>query len=221
LATSFTLSPLPATITIRLEPITGHVKTNIILIDFENVQPKDLAQLRGRPFKTKVFCGANQTKVPFDLAAELQPLGPDAEYIRIQGTGPNALDFHIAYYIGRLSTEIPSATFHIVSKDKGFDPLIKHLKTQNITCHLLSSLSDIPGPPAPAPAPPLDRTQKVADYLLNRKEARPRTVKTLTAFIKAQLNNQATDAAVSQVLVRLSQGGMVIPSDGRVTYPSA
>ena len=68
------------------------MKTSIILIDFENVQPKDLAQLRGRPFKTKVFCGANQTKVPFDLAAELQPLGLDAEYIRIQGTGPNALD---------------------------------------------------------------------------------------------------------------------------------
>jgi hypothetical protein len=124
------LSPPHAVPTIGTEPITGHLKTNVILIDFENVQPKDLAQLRGRPFKTKVFCGANQTKVPFDLAAELQPLGPDAEYIKIQGTGPNALDFHIAYYIGRLSTEIPGATFHIVSKDKGFDPLIKHLKTQ-------------------------------------------------------------------------------------------
>ena len=84
------------------EPIAGQLKTSIILIDFENVQPKDLTSLRGRPFKTKVFCGANQTKIPFDLAAELQPLGPDAEYIRIQGTGPNALDFHIAYYIGRL-----------------------------------------------------------------------------------------------------------------------
>ncbi len=197
------------------------MKTNIILIDFENVQPKDLAQLRGRPFKTKVFCGANQTKVPFDLAAELQPLGPDAEYIKIQGTGPNALDFHIAYYIGRLSTEIPGAAFHIVSKDKGFDPLIKHLKTQNITCNLLSSLSDIPGLSAPAPSPPPDRTQKVAGNLLNRKEARPRTVKTLTAFIKAQLNNQATDVAVGEVLAHLKQGGMVTLPDGKLTYPPA
>ena len=148
------LSPHFARRTISPEPITGHLKTNIILIDFENVQPKDLAQLRGRPFKTKVFCGANQTKVPFDLAAELQPLGPDAEYIRIQGTGPNALDFHIAYYIGRLSAELPGATFHIVSKDKGFDPLIKHLKTQDITCNRLSSLSDIPGLASPPPLHP-------------------------------------------------------------------
>jgi hypothetical protein len=197
------------------------VKTNIILIDFENVQPKDLAQLRGRPFKTKVFCGANQTKVPFDLAAELQPLGPDAEYIKIQGTGPNALDFHIAYYIGRLSSEVPGATFHIVSKDKGFDPLIKHLQTQNVTCDRLSSLSDIPGLSAPAPSPPPDRTHKVAGNLLNRKEARPRTVKTLTAFIKAQLNNQATDVAVGEVLAQLKQGGMLTLPDGKVTYPPA
>ena len=219
--TRFTLSPRLAAPTISAEPNTGHLKTNIILIDFENVQPKDLAQLRGRPFKTKVFCGANQTKVPFDLAAELQPLGPDAEYIRIQGTGPNALDFHIAYYIGRLSAQCPGATFHVVSKDKGFDPLIKHLKTQNITCDRLSSLSDIPGLAAPAPASPLDRTQKVTDNLLNRKDSKPRTLKTLTAYIKAQLNNQATDAAVGEVIARLTQGGMVTLPDGKVTYPSA
>ena len=201
--------------------IAGHVKTNIILIDFENVQPKDLASLRGRHFKTKVFCGATQTKIPFDLAAELQPLGPDAEYIRIQGSGRNALDFHIAYYIGRLSAELPGATFHIVSKDTGFDPLIKHLETQNITCHRLPSLTDIPGLASPPPASSPDRTQKVADNLLTRKEARPRTLKTLTAYIKGQLNTQATDAAVNEVIAQLKEGGMSTLPDGKVTYPPA
>ncbi len=33
-----------------------NLKTNIILIDFENVQPKGFTTLRGRQFKTKVFC---------------------------------------------------------------------------------------------------------------------------------------------------------------------
>ena len=207
--------------TIRAEPIAGQLKTSIILIDFENVQPKDLTSLRGRPFKTKVFCGANQTKIPFDLAAELQPLGPDAEYVRIQGTGRNALDFHIAYYIGRLAAESPGATFLIVSKDTGFDPLIKHLKTQNITCHRLPSLSDIPGlASAPAPSSP-DRIQKVADSLLNRKDSRPRKLKTLTAFIKGQLNDRATDAAVNDVVARLTQAGMSTQPDGKLTWPSA
>ena len=197
------------------------MKTNIILIDFENVQPKDLAQLRGRSFKTKVFCGANQTKVPLDLAAELQTLGPDAEYIRIQGTGPNALDFHIAYYIGRLSAEIPGATFHIVSKDKGFDPLVKHLKTQNISCTRIASLGHIPAPSAPTLPTPPDRIQKVVDGLLKRKDSKPANLKKLTAFIKAQLNKDGTDEAVSEVLARLKEGGMSTLPDGKVTYPPA
>ena len=89
------------------------------------------------------------------------------------------------------------------------------------TCDRLSALSDIPGLSAPAPSPPPDRTQKVAGNLLNRKEARPRTVKTLTAFIKAQLNNQATDVAVGEVLAQLKQGGMLTLPDGKVTYPPA
>jgi hypothetical protein len=197
------------------------LKTNIILIDFENIQPKDLAQLQGRPFQTKVFCGAHQAKVPLELAAELQPLGPDAEYIRIQGTGPNALDFHIAYYIGRLSTQLPDAFFYIISKDKGFDPLIQYLKTQNITCRRITSLADIPELSAPPVASASDLTRKIADRLLKLKNARPRTLKTLTAHIKAQLRNQGTTAAVNEVIARLTQAGIKTLPDGKVTYPSA
>jgi hypothetical protein len=200
--------------------MTADLQTNMILIDFENVQPKDLAQLKGRPFKTKLFCGATQSKIPFDLAAELQPLGPDAEYIRIQGTGRNALDFHIAYYIGRLSVEFPGATFYIVSKDTGFDPLIKHLQTQNTTCERLPSLREIARLAAPASASSHDRIQKIADNLLNRKDDRPRKLKTLTAFIKGQLNEQATHSAVSEVIARLAQRGMSTLPDGKLIYPS-
>jgi hypothetical protein len=43
----------------------------------------------------------------------------------------------------------------------------------------------------------------------------------LTAFIKAQLNNQATDVAVGEVLAQLKQGGMLTLPDGKVTYPPA
>ncbi len=198
------------------------MKTNIILIDFENVQPKDLAQLRGRSFKTKVFCGANQTKVPLDLAAELQTLGRDAEYIRIQGAEPQRSGFpHRLLHRPTISAEIPGATFHIVSKDKGFDPLVKHLKTQNISCIRIASLGHIPAPSAPTlPAPP-DRIQKVVNGLLKRKDSKPANLKKLTAFIKGQLNNQATDAAVSEVLARLKEGGMSTLPDGKVTYPPA
>ena len=84
-----------------------------------------------------VFAGANQTKVPLELVAALQPFGKDAEYITISGSGRNALDFHIAFSIGELSKEDPEGCFHIISKDTGFDPLIEHARKKNIHVHRL------------------------------------------------------------------------------------
>lgn len=54
----------------------------------------------------------------------MQQLGADAQYIKIGGSGKNALDFHLAFYIGELSARDPEAYFNIVSKDTGFDPLV-------------------------------------------------------------------------------------------------
>ena len=59
--------------------------TNYVLIDYENVQPKNLEILAKHPFKVFVFVGANQTKVPYDLAAAMQNLGDSASYIKISG----------------------------------------------------------------------------------------------------------------------------------------
>jgi len=79
-----------------------------------------------------VFLGPNQSKVPVSLAAALQSLGSSAEYVILETPGANALDFHIAYYVGALACEDPSAFFHIISKDAGFDPLIKHLRAKKL-----------------------------------------------------------------------------------------
>lgn len=84
---------------------------NYVLIDFENVQPRNLEVLKQHPFKVYVFVGANQAKVPFDLATAMQSLGDSAQYIKISDTGKNSLDFHIAYYIGELATKEPNAFF--------------------------------------------------------------------------------------------------------------
>jgi len=114
-----------------------------VLIDFENVQPQNLGALSGRTVRIKVFLGSNQAKIPVAIAQAMQTFGPDAEYIQIEGSGSNALDFHIAYYIGRLVAEYPGASFHIVSRDTGFDPLIRHLKAKGISCHRTKALSEI------------------------------------------------------------------------------
>lgn len=117
---------------------------NIVLIDFESVQPESIAELSSDYFNVLIFIGANQTKISFELAVAIQKMGSRAEYIKISGNGPNAMDFHIAFYIGQLSIQNPTAYFHIISKDKGFDPLIQHLNTKQIHSMRVESISEIP-----------------------------------------------------------------------------
>ena len=120
------------------------MRTNVVLVDFENVQPTDVGLLKDGPFKIKIFLGSNQAKVPVSLASALQSLGSNAEYVILETAGKNALDFHIAYYLGVMSGEDKSAYFHVISKDTGFDPLIKYLKGRKISVNRSVCIGDIP-----------------------------------------------------------------------------
>jgi len=130
------------------------MRTNVILVDFENVQPTDVGLLRDGPFRVKIFLGSNQAKVPVSLASALQSLGTNAEYVILESAGKNALDFHIAYYLGTLSAEDKSAYFHVISKDTGFDPLIKYLKGRKISVQRSVCIGDMPYFKTSAPVVP-------------------------------------------------------------------
>lgn len=205
------------------------MKTEFILIDFENVQPGNLALLRGRDFKIMVFLGATQAKLPTDLACELQALGANAEYVRCAGNGPNALDFHIAYHVGRLAAEHPETDFHIISRDTGFDPLIRHLKMRGTICHRWANLSSIPGmkPAAAAQgagrvkAAAADPVKRVIENLAKRGGAKPRTVKRLCSSIRDLLGAQTSDGAIAKVVQELEARGIAKVTEGRVSYPDA
>src|SRR5687768_4685602 len=74
-----------------------------VLIDYENVQPKDLALLQKGSFKVKVFLGPLQKNVPIAVAQALQPLGGKCEYCVVEKGGKDAVDFFIAYELGVLT----------------------------------------------------------------------------------------------------------------------
>jgi PIN domain len=86
-----------------------------------------------------VFYGLTQKKLPEEMVVQAQPLGTRLQWIKIAGQGPNALDFHIAFYLGRTFTERPLAQCAVLSKDKGFDPLIRHLHGLGHACRRVSS----------------------------------------------------------------------------------
>lgn len=120
------------------------MRNNIILIDFENVQPASLEPFAAEHFRIVVFVGAKQLRLSFEIVESIHKLGSQAEYVKISGNGPNALDFHIAYCIGAMSATDPTACFHIVSKDAGFDPLIEYLKTKAIDAVRVEDVRQIP-----------------------------------------------------------------------------
>lgn len=46
----------------------------------------------------------------------------------ISRTGPNALDFHLVFYLGHLTSKFPAKSFLVLSRDAGFDPMIEHAR---------------------------------------------------------------------------------------------
>jgi PIN domain-containing protein len=194
------------------------MKSNFVLVDFENVQPDNVGVLNGRSFKIKVFVGASQARIPFELARSLHAFGPDAEYVQIDGNGKNALDFHITYYLGRLVAENPDASFYVISKDAGFDPLIEHLRAQGISCQRSKSIPDIFESKLSSSEPVAANVDAIIANLVRRKTAKPKTLKTLRGTINALFKNKLADAELDGLIEKLEKRGVIKIADGKVQY---
>lgn len=194
-------------------------RVNYVLIDLENVQPKNIGVLAGNDFKVLVFVGEKQTKIPLDMAAALQQLGENAEYIKINGNGPNALDFHIAFYIGELATKNSASYFHIISKDRGFDPLIGHLKSRKIKILRHKDISEIPILKVVNATTTVERVDAIIDFLIARGNAKPRKVKTLSNSINSLFMRSLEEADLERLIENLVKRKIVTISNGtNVTY---
>lgn len=194
------------------------MRTNYVLIDYENVQPSTLSALGAEHFKVIVFVGANQAKIPFELAAQLQRFGANGQYVKISGNGPNALDFHIAYYIGRLAASEPDAYFHIISKDTGFDPLIRHLKANKTFACRSRTIHCIPILKAATADTPANKVQAIVENFRHRGASRPRKLKTLSSTINSLFQNKLPQDELNEILRLLEQQGFVVIDGTNVTY---
>ncbi len=194
------------------------MRTNFVLIDYENVQPESLSGLNAEHFQVLLFVGSNQTKLPFEVAAAMQQLGSRAQYIKISGNGSNALDFHIAFYIGELASKDPSAYFHIISKDTGFDPLIQHLKSRKISALRSKSLEDIPLLKAANTKSIPEKVAVVVTNLRQRGASKPRAISTLSSTVASLFQKQLTEAELGELLAALQSQGIVSVSGNKVSY---
>ena len=205
-----------------------------VFIDYENVQPKSLDALGGPEFCVQVFLGAAQLRISTDLVVAMQALAPGAKFIRCSGNGSNALDFHIAFYVGEIACREPAGYFHIVSKDTGFDPLVAHLRARGLRVWRSPAIEELPmlrpaassplkppkppKPPKPVPAAPSARLARTALLLQKQGKARPATAKALDSAIHAMFQKTLSAAERASLVQELRQRGWVAVNGTKVSY---
>lgn len=163
-----------------------------VLIDLENLTPKDLALLSGDQFHVRVFHGRKQKSISIEAFSPLVQLGERAKLVSSPGEGSNALDFLIAFELGRLfhqhriaETASPKKVeFVVLSDDKGFDPLMSYMTEKGFSARRAGSVREMLGlakaqapktsagskvlaktkPPAPAPAKTAAPTPSAAKF---------------------------------------------------------
>jgi len=120
-----------------------------------------------------------------------------------------------ALVTGERICKSPQAELVILSNDKGFDPLVRHLVSRGFKCR-----RDGQARPAPAPGSPLPaHAQAVADLLKrSEKSKRPRKRTTLHNFLATHFQKKLTAEEVKKAVEHLLEAGLIAGTEAAVTY---
>lgn len=202
---------------------------NHVFVDFENVHHVDVAVIGARAVNFTLLLGPKQTKLDAGLVEKLMEHSASVQLIRLASSGKNALDFALAYYVGRAVSANPGAYIHIVSRDTGFDPLVEHLRSRHIHAHRHDSFATltfsgkpreaailVPKAGAAGQEEPLTR---VLERLRKNVTNRPKKKKTLLSHLKSSLGKDSTDAYAATLFEKLRKAGhLSIGDKDLVTY---
>ncbi len=114
----------------------------LLLVDYENVHKIDLSIL-DETYSAIIFVGAKQNPPKAAKMAATARRFSRVDFQKIEGSGKNALDFHIAFQLGRTIETAPQTECFVLSKDKGFDPLLAHLNKNGLKCRRLASVDEL------------------------------------------------------------------------------
>lgn len=114
----------------------------LLLVDLENKHKVDLSPL-DESFRAIIFVGANQNPPKAYRKATTAPRFTRVDFFKISGAGKNALDFHIAFELGKTFEIAPDTQCFVLSNDKGFDPLLNHLNSNGMICRRIESIDEL------------------------------------------------------------------------------
>lgn len=127
---------------------------NLLLVDLENVHRIDLSVL-DETWRAIIFVGAQQNPPKAARKAATAHRFSRVDFQKIDGSGKNALDFHIAFELGRTFETSPSTHCVVLSRDKGFDPLLTYLNRSGLPCRRIDSM-DVLADELRVPSQPLE-----------------------------------------------------------------
>jgi PIN domain len=212
-----------------------------IFVDFENVQKIDPEVIGAKNVFVTLLMGPLNTKLDMSVVERLLKHPTSTTLVRLTTSGRNALDFAVAYYVGQTSARNASGRFHIVSKDKDYDPLIKHLRSTNVEISRHDSfdalaLSRSPKQKVAAPlaarpklksatkaksaAPGLaELAAKAVVHLQKNPTKLPKTLPKLASHLRTHLGKKITEAEVPRLMEHLKKAGLLeIDEKGAIVY---
>lgn len=187
----------------------------IIYVDFENVPNVEIQETTDT--RILLFIGQSQKRLSTGIVKAIQPLGKNVEWIQINGSGKNALDFHIAYYLA-INKAQPNTEHFVISKDAGFDPLIAHVNSLGQKVRRVVSFADV------FQKIGLGRElegkyKKVKENLMKQQRARrPKSRKTLSSFIEATFQKKISAGETNKLIENLFREGLLEEKSKRISY---
>lgn len=194
---------------------------NYVFVDYENVHDVDLSLIGRNTVHLTLLLGAHQTKLDVVMVEKLMAHSVSVQLIRLNSSGKNALDFALAYYVGRMVQADPNASFHIISKDAGFDPLIEHLRTRHLHVHRHADYTTLSfsAPPKPPAVESNALLNRVLEHLRRNTTNRPKRKKTLGSHLTAFCGKASPATEVDTLIEKLQLAGhLKIDDKGAVTY---
>lgn len=205
-----------------MHPSTVPVRpVNYVFVDFENIHEVNLSVIGSKDVHFTLLLGNQQKKLDAGLVEKMMEHAGSVHLVRLTSAGKNALDFAIAYYVGRAVMADPGAHFHIISKDTGFDPLIEHLKKRHVHAHRHNDFSSLTfaAPVKPPAAHSDELAPRVLAHLKKNTGNRPKRKKTLVSNLWAFSGKSVSESEIIKLVEDLKKSGHISINDkDAVTY---
>jgi hypothetical protein len=137
-----------------------------------------------------VFVGETQAKIPFDLVDS----------------------------IGLLAAKEPDASFSIISKDKGFDPLVRHLTGKKVHIQRHKDLGEMPFLQLSGTTSLDEQIAAIVKNLGGRGQSRPRKVKTLQNTINTLFAKKLEQTELKALVSELQKRKLIVVNQSNVSY---